>query len=115
MKNLKNTAAAFGLMVVLAVGSASANTGILMSDKSGSASPCGTVKGGFLTQLSGILIVGLPMLDGILMSDRAGILMSDRSGILMSDKSGCGSKGGILVSDRDGILVSDRSGILVSD
>jgi len=105
MKNLKNTMMAAGLMAVLGFGAVSANAGLLISDKSG-AQPCGTVKDSVLNQIAGVIIVGFPMLDGILIAGRDGIMVSDRDGIMVSDK-GCGSKTGIMVSDRTGILVSD--------
>ncbi len=105
MKNLKNTAAAMTMMAVLGLGAVSANAGLLMSDKG--ANGCGTVKESVLTRLSGILIVGLPGLDGIIAAGRDGILMSDRDGLLMSDKGCAASKDGILISDRSGLLITD--------
>lgn len=115
MKNLKNTVAAFGLMAVMGFGAVSANAGLMVSDKSGQG--CGAVKADLFTQLSGILIVGVPMLNGLLVSDRSGLLVSDRSGLLVSDKASGGACGktGLMVSDRSGLMVSDRSGLLVSD
>jgi len=109
MKNLKNTAAAFGLMMVLAFGAVSANAGLLISDRSGSGQQCGSVKGGWLTQLSGILIVGAPMLDGIIIFGRDGLLISDKG------NGGTCGKSGLLISDKSGLLISDRNGLLISD
>ncbi len=105
MKNLKNTAAAMTMMAVLGLGAVSANAGLLVSDKS--ANGCGTVKESVLTRLSGILIVGLPGLDGILAAGRDGLMVSDRDGLLMSDKGCNQGKTGLLISDRSGLLISD--------
>lgn len=114
LNNLKNTAAAFGLMTVMAFGSVAAQAGVIISDKNG-AQPCGSVKGSLLSTLSGIFVAGLPMFDGIIITGRSGILVSDRDGILISDKGGCASKDGVIVSDRTGVIVSDRTGVIVSD
>lgn len=114
--NLKNTVAAAGLMAVMTIGTISASAGVIETDRSsnGGAAPCSTVKGGLLAQLSGILIVGLPMFDGLMVSDRTGLMVSDRSGLMVSDRGECG-KTGLMVSDRSGLMVSDRTGLLVSD
>lgn len=103
MKNLKNTIAAFGLMATLGFGAISANAGMLLSDRgtNNNQQLCGPTKDTLLSQFTGILIIGAPMLDGILIIGRDGILMSDKN------NSGCTGKDGILVSDRNGILVSD--------
>lgn len=90
-------AAAFGLVATLGFGAVSANAGILVSDKN-SNQQCAPVKSNLLNQFAGILIVGAPMLDGIIMVGRDGILVSDK---------GCESKDGIIIVGRDGILVSD--------
>ena len=98
MKNIKNTAAAFGMMAVLGLGSMTANAGMLVSDRSvGSTPSCAANTGGILNQVAGILIVGAS-------SSLTGILMSDRSGILMSDRSASGCQA---TQSRDGILMSD--------
>jgi len=98
MKNLKNMVAALSLMAVLGFGAVSANAGLLISDRSSNG--CAPVKNDILTQLSGILIVGAPMLDGI--------IILGRNGLLISDRTAC-------ESSKDGLLISDRSGLLISD
>lgn len=98
MKNLKNIVAAAGLMAVLGMGSIAANAGLLISDKG--AAGCQPVKSGWMDQLTGILIVGAPMLDGIIIVGRDGLLISDKG-------AGCTNKDGLLISDRSGLLISD--------
>lgn len=99
MKNLKNKVAALGMMAVLGLGTVSANAGMLISDRNANGQ-CGTVKDDILTQLEGIIIVGAPLLEGIIIVGRDGMLISDRN-------SGCTAKDGILISDRNGMLISD--------
>lgn len=90
MKNLKNTISAAGLMAVLALGAVSANAGMIISDRA--TGQC-SVKGGILQQVAGIIIVGLPSLNGMIISDRAtpcetnadGMIISDRNGMIISD------------------------------
>ena len=93
MKNLKNMLSAAGLMVVLGFGAVSANAGLLITDRTNN-QPC-TVKSSFLTQLSGIIIVGMPSLDGI---------------IIIDAPKGCVSNenDGIILVDRDGIIIIDK-------
>ena len=83
------------LLGIMTVGTASANTGLLMSDKSSTCNEPTTVD-----VIGGIIITGIA---GILLGDRTGLLLSDRSGLLLSDKSATGcqslSKDGILVGD----------------
>jgi hypothetical protein len=98
MKNLKNLTAAITLLAVLVLSTASANAGILMSDRSTvpSEDPC--VENGDVEQDSGIL-----------MSDFAGIIIAGFTGIIIS-------------GNRDGIIISGNKstsqvncGILMSD
>ena len=98
MKNLKNMLSAAALMVVLGVGAASANTGLLISDKSNQ--PC-TVKDNFINQLAGVVVIGMPSLDGIIITDRDGIIITDRQDCQSSDSDG------IIITDRDGIIITD--------
>jgi len=86
MKNLKNMLSAAALMVVLGVGAASANTGLIITDKSGN-QPC-TVKSGFLTQLAGVITVGIPMLDGLIITDRYSCESNETDGLIITDRNG---------------------------
>ena len=98
MKNIKNTAAAFGMMAVLGLGAVTANAGMILSDRSvGSTPTCGANTGGIFSQVAGILIVGAS-------SSLTGILMSDRSGMILSDRNAGGCQA---TQSRDGILMSD--------
>jgi hypothetical protein len=86
MKNLKNMLSAAALMVVLGVGAASANTGLIITDKSAN-EPC-TVKSGFMTQLAGIIAVGMPMLDGLIITDRNSCAGNETDGLIITDRNG---------------------------
>jgi hypothetical protein len=86
MKNFKNMLSAAALMVVLGVGAASANTGLLITDKT-TTQPC-TFKNSLLTQLSGIIIVGMPSLDGIIIVDRIACQSNETDGIIIVDRNG---------------------------
>ncbi|MDQ3041832.1 MAG: hypothetical protein M3R11_05560 [Acidobacteriota bacterium] len=92
MKNLKNMLSAASLMAVMVFGAVSANAGLLISDRATNTSKgqC-TIKGGFLQELAGIIILGAPSLNGIIIlgapecTEKDGLLISDRSGLLISD------------------------------
>ncbi len=100
MKNLKIMMAAVGLAAVLGISSVSANTGIMISDRSANvAAPCVVKDGGIFQQVVGILVAGL---NGIMISDLNGIMISD------SPTTGCDK-------DMNGIMISDRNGIMISD
>ena len=91
MKNVKNILSAAALLVVLGVGTVSANAGLLISDKTNN-QPCSEASS-ILNQLAGILIVGMPSLDGIIIIDKKtcdadgkdGIILTDRDGIILTD------------------------------
>ncbi len=91
MKNLKNTLVAVGLAPVLGVGSVSASTGLIISDRYTSASTCTAKDGGILQQIAGILSVGLN-----------GLMISDLHGLILSDAPVCTETNGIMISDRNG-------------
>ena len=90
MKNLKNTISAVGLMAVLALGAVSANAGMIISDRA--TGQCTVKDGGIIQQIAGIIIVGAPALNGIIIIDAA--------------LSGC---------EKDGMIISDRNGMIISD
>lgn len=92
MKNLKNTLSAAALMMVLGVGAVSAKTGLLISDRT-SNQQC-TVKNNLLAKLAGIIIIGMPSFDGIIIVDRQACQNTDKTGLL--------------ISDRDGIIIVDK-------
>lgn len=98
MKNLKNTISAAGLMAVLALGAVSANAGMIISDRA--TGQC-SVKGGLLQQVAGIIAIGLPSLNGMILSDRSGMIISDRP-------TPC-------ETSADGMIISDRNGMIISD
>lgn len=100
MKNLKNTIAAAALLTVLGFGAVSAHAGLLISDKNTDQGGCNP-KSGLLNQLAGILIVGAPMLDGIIIVGRDGLMMSDKAAPCTENKDG------IIIVGRDGIMISD--------
>jgi len=101
MKNLKNTVAAAGLMAVLGFGAVSANAGLMVSDRPANASqPCAAPIRTLASGIMGILSA-LPMLDGVIISDRTGLMVSDRS-------NGC-------QSSTDGVIISDSTGVIISD
>lgn len=100
MKNLKNIVAATGLMAVLGFGAVSAHAGLIISDRTQNGSPCAAAPVTSLADdLNGILLVGFPMLDGIIITDRTGLIISDRAA--------CGATDGIIITDRDGIIITD--------
>ncbi len=80
MKNIKNTMAAMSLMAVLGLSATTANAGILLSDRgvNTNQTTCGSTETGVFNQFTGILIVGLSSVTGILLGDRSGLLLSDR-------------------------------------
>lgn len=86
MKNLKNMLSAAALMVFLGVGAASASTGLLISDKSAN-QPC-SVKNSLLNQFAGVVIVGMPSLDGIILLERQACESNETDGLLISDRDG---------------------------
>ncbi len=99
MKNIKNTIAAMSLMAVMGLGATAANAGIMVSDRS--VTPAQTVCSteGIMSQLEGIIIVGLA-------SSREGIMMSDRLGIMMSDRSTpCVQGNTVEGQNDDGIII----------
>ncbi|MCY7346970.1 MAG: hypothetical protein LH614_12215 [Pyrinomonadaceae bacterium] len=101
MKNIKNTISALGLMAVLGLGAVAANAGLMISDRStGQQQLCAPVKDDLLTQLSGIIILGAPMLDGIIILGRDGLMISDKG------NGGCNTNG-LMISDRSGLMISD--------
>ena len=101
MKNLKNTISALSLMAVLGLGAVAANAGLMVSDRSNNQQQlCASVKDDILTQLSGIIILGAPMLDGIIILGRDGLMISDKG-------AGCGNTNGLMISDRNGLIISD--------
>lgn len=92
MKNIKNTLAAIGMAAVLGVGTVSANTGLLLSDRGINTDQGCTVRTpGLISQLSGIIIIGAPQgLSGLLLSDRLTTTCDTREdvrrdGLLLSD------------------------------
>jgi hypothetical protein len=93
MKNIKNTLAAIGMAAVLGVGSVSANTGLLLSDRATTEQQCTVRTPSLITQLSGIIIIGAPQsLSGLLLSDRLttecdtrDTREDGRNGLLLSD------------------------------
>ncbi len=96
MKNLKNTLAATAMMVVLGVGAVSANTGIIITDRSTTGST-GCATGGVLQQLAGVYNA----LSGMLISDRDGIIITDKATPCSTGKDG------MMITDRDGIIITD--------
>ncbi len=101
MKNLKNTISALSLMAVLGLGAVVANAGLMISDRStGQQQLCAPVKDDLLTQLSGVIILGAPLLDGVIILGRDGLMISDKG------TGGCNTNG-LMISDRDGILIHD--------
>ncbi len=105
MKNLKNTVAAVGLMAVLGMGTATANAGILISDRttpttaSTEQARCTPGQNSFVSQMAGIIVVGI---KGIIVVGRSGLLLSDVAAA--SNTSRCSddttvSATGILISD----------------
>lgn len=87
MKNLKNKLATMALLGIMMVGTASADPGIMLADKS---NPCNTP-------------TTVDVIEGIIVAGITGILLGDRSGLLMSDKSATGCQ----IQSRDGLLMSD--------
>ena len=100
MKNLKNMLTAVAMTAVLGVGTVSANSGFIITDKSANTTkPCAVKDGGILQQMSGIIIVGL---SGFILSDLHGLIMSDAPTV------GCDNNGnGLIMSDRDGFHITD--------
>lgn len=88
MKNLKNMAAALGLMAVLGFGAVSANAGIMITDRQ---APC-TTESSSIRDLSAIAAVGLPMFDGIIIIGRDGLMITDKA-------DSCTSRDGIMITD----------------
>ncbi len=97
MKNLKNTISAAGLMTVLALGAVSANAGMIISDRA--TGQCTVKDGGILQQVAGIIAVGLPSLNGIIIIDAATPCDTKTDGMILSD--------GMIISDRNGMIISD--------
>ena len=89
MKNLKNMAAALGMMAVLGVSAVSANTGIMITDRQ---APCTTENSGIGRDLAGIIATALPMFDGIIIIGRDGIMITDKA-------DNCTSRDGIMITD----------------
>lgn len=99
MKNLKNKVATLGLAAVMGFGAVSANAGLMISDR-GNTGGCGSVRTSVFTQLSGIIVGGLPMLDGA--------IILGRDGLMVSDRQNCeASRDGAIILGRDGLMVSD--------
>jgi hypothetical protein len=92
MKNLKNTLAAIGLAAVLGVGTVSANTGLIITDKSNSNSCSDST---ISQQIASFF------------DNLTGIILGDRDGIILGDKGGCQSKDGIILGDRNGLIITD--------
>ena len=86
MKNFKNILSAAALLVVLGFGSVSANAGLLISDRS-SNQAC-TENNSLLNQLAGIVVVGMPSLDGIIIIDRTDCQANEADGIIIVDRDG---------------------------
>ena len=99
MKNLKNTISAAGLMAVLALGAVSANAGMIISDRA--TGQCTVNDGGILQQVAGIIAVGLPSLNGMIISDAPTPCDTNADGMIISDRSG------MIISDRNGMIISD--------
>ena len=89
MKNLKNIVATLTLTATLAIGATVANAGVIMHDSAESDNQCTATKTfkGFVKEFTGVIVLGMPELNGILISD--GLIMSDKpcqtEGILISD------------------------------
>ena len=98
MKNLKNTISAAGLMAVLALGTVSANAGMIISDRA--TGQC-TVNDGILQQVVGIIAVGFPSLNGMIISDAPTPCDTNADGMIISDRNG------MIISDRNGMIISD--------
>ena len=90
MKNLKNTISAVGLMAVLTLGAVSANAGMIISDRA--TGQCTVKDGGIIQQIAGIIIIGAPVLNGI---------------IIIDAPTPCEDKNGMIISDRNGMIISD--------
>lgn len=74
------------LLGIMMVGTASADPGIMLSDKSNPCTP-----------------TTVDVIEGIIVAGITGILLGDKSGLLMSDKATTGCQ----AQSRDGILMSD--------
>jgi len=99
MKNLKNMISAVSLMAVMVFGAISANAGLLISDRNTGCQNTNTAQE-LPNAFDGIIIIGAPIFEGIIIIGRAGLLISDRG-------NGCQEKSGLLISDRGGLIVSD--------
>jgi len=99
MKNIKNTVVAMAMMAVIGVGTATANPGLMVSDRS--AAPGQTICGSetsILNDLEGIIIVGLA-------SSKVGLMVSDRLGLMVSDRSAQCTQNNVEGQNGDGILI----------
>lgn len=90
---------ALTLMVVLGLGAVSANAGFMISDRgNGSQAPC-NVKSD-TSSFDGIIIVGLPMLDGIIIVGRDGLMISDKGNTCQQTETNeIPENGGFMISD----------------
>lgn len=98
MKNFKNMLTAMAMTAVLGVGTISASTGLIITDKSnGATKPCPVKEAGVIDQISGIIIVGL---SGLIITDLHGLIITDAPTV-NCDKSG------LIITDRDGLIITD--------
>ncbi len=91
MKNFKNMISALSLMAVMVFGAVSANAGLLISDRGTGCQNTSTAQE-IPNALDGI-IIGVPLVDGIIIIGRTGLLISDRTDCNTAER------GGLLISD----------------
>ena len=92
MKNFKNMISALSLMAVMVFGAVSANAGLLISDRGTGCQNTNTAQE-IPNALDGIIIIGVPLVDGIIIIGRTGLLISDRTDCNTAER------GGLLISD----------------